>query len=175
MTENVEGEKFSSNNKNNKSVRYHLITSPAVAPGLPIAELKSAKIAVTRDNKGIGEALVTLLTNDSYQSELINEVTAAYNYIICLEGLNDIETFADAVIINKNMFKHAQAVATSVTDKKVFLTVQDTGGYFGIKKDPEKNCAPQRAWLGGIAGLVKSLPMPTNVLSMFSVVFRNDR
>src|SRR5262249_58460287 len=49
-------------------------------------------------------------------------------------------------------FKAARNVAASMGERGgVFVTVQDTGGCFGLA-DPD----PQRAWLGGLAALTRT-------------------
>lgn len=131
--------------------RYHLVACPAIAPGLPFREMKNSKIAVTKDNQGVGKALVDLLNSHHYSAELVENIPINSDYVICLEGINNINSFDEALSINKRIFKHAQALAKTTTNGKAFITVQDTGGYFGIK-----NNNTQRAWLGGISGLLKT-------------------
>ena len=55
--------------------------------------------------------------------------------------------------VSRAAFRAARTVAASMEAAEtggVFVTVQDTGGCFGLK-DPD----PQRAWLGGLAALTQ--------------------
>jgi NADP-dependent 3-hydroxy acid dehydrogenase YdfG len=54
--------------------------------------------------------------------------------------------------VSRAAFQAARTVAASMEERGgVFVTVQDTGGCFGLK-DPD----PRRAWLGGLAALTRT-------------------
>src|SRR6202020_3533314 len=71
--------------------------------------------------------------------------------VILLSGLAPVSDPEQAGSVSRAAFQAARNVAASMQERGgVFVTVQDTGGCFGLK-DPD----PQRAWLGGLAALTR--------------------
>ena len=70
--------------------------------------------------------------------------------MIFLGGLRDVVDVTNAIDVNREAFRAAKVVAGKLASTGgCFVTVQDTGGDFGLSGTP-------RAWLGGLPGLVKT-------------------
>jgi len=69
--------------------------------------------------------------------------------VIFLGGLADLPSVDAALAVNREAFLAAKRVAAKAAEGVVFVTVQDTGGDFGL-------AGSTRAWLGGLPGLVKT-------------------
>ena len=65
-------------------------------------------------------------------------------------GLKTLPDDEAAIEVNREAFRAATAVAELMgTQGGVFVTVQDTGGDFGLS-------GSERCWLGGVAALAKT-------------------
>ena len=71
---------------------------------------------------------------------------------IFLGGLKNIRDEASAIAVNRETFLAAKRIAKHFTQSGgVFITVQDTGGDFGLS-----GRAGNRVWIAGLTGLVKT-------------------
>jgi acyl transferase domain-containing protein len=127
---------------------------PIAAPacGLALAGLSNGPITVVDGGSGLAPAVVAQLD--------AHGVTATAGDIperdawgaILLSGLGPVSDPEQAGSVSRAAFQAARNVAASMEERGgVFVTVQDTGGCFGLK-DPD----PQRAWLGGLAALTRT-------------------
>jgi len=127
---------------------------PAAAVGFSMPWLRGvAPIVVTSDGAGVAQAVVQLLTARGVNAveAPVSAVPATAGGVIFLGGLRDVAGEA-AVAVNREAFAAARTVATYFREHGgLFVTVQDTGGDFGLS-----GREAGRAWLGGIAALVKT-------------------
>ena len=107
---------------------------------------------VTDDGEGVGAALVELLNAHGAHAKLAGKVAddAGARAVISLDGLAAVGSVADAVSANRAAFGVARGVARRfAAEGGTFITVQDTGGDFGLS-------GSERAWLGGPSALART-------------------
>ncbi|MEM7155125.1 MAG: SDR family NAD(P)-dependent oxidoreductase [Myxococcota bacterium] len=108
-------------------------------------------VVVSSDGGPVAAALVAELTRrgvPAREAEVTDTTTAA----IFLGGLRAVQTADDAVAVQREAFTTARTLAPRLsTTGGLWVTVQDTGGGFGLEP-----CPPVRAYLGGIPALVKT-------------------
>ena len=85
-------------------------------------------------------------------AEVAGEVNPAAAGVIFLAGLRRFPTIEAAVAVHGQAFHAAHAIAGCPAGPTVFVTVQDTGGDFGLSGKDNL-----RAWTGGLAGLTKTM------------------
>ena len=133
--------------------RFEVREVPAPAVGLALAGLHtSGAVAVTDDGAGVAPALVARLRASGFEAAVVAEVPAGAGVVIVLDGLRALSSVDDALRVNEAAFAAARAAAPRLAEKGgVFVTVQDTGGDFGLGgRDP------LRAWAAGLPALVKT-------------------
>ena len=96
---------------------------------------------------GVGGALVLSLAARGVKARQAGEATAQAAGVVFLGGLEPVGGADDGRAIALQAFQAAQAAAGQVG---LFVTVQDTGGDFGLSG------AGGRAWTAGLPGLVKT-------------------
>jgi acyl transferase domain-containing protein len=137
--------------------RYALRTVVTPPAGLALPGLATAKrLLLTDDGGGVAAALVTELATWGLQAEVVQEdgISAAGDTdgLIFLDGLRPEVDLDAALAIGRSAFSAAHTVAKHFTEHGgVFVTVQDTGGDFGLSGQ-----SGPRAALGALAGLVKT-------------------
>ncbi|MFH9659579.1 SDR family NAD(P)-dependent oxidoreductase [Streptomyces sp. NPDC017248] len=123
---------------------------PAPEPGLALPGLTDGPVLITDDGKGVARELAAELrrrglTADPVSGELPPDARA----VVSLEGLWPAPSARTAA---RAAFRTARTVATRpAAHGGVFVTVQDTGGDFGLR-----GASGDRADLGGIAGLART-------------------
>lgn len=123
----------------------------ARTPGLAIAGLTGGDITVLGPTS-IAQAVVHALAAAGLSAHAASKIPAASARVIFLGGLAEISSADEAISINRSAFSAAQAIsAQAERDGGLFVTVQDTGGDFGLSGSD-----PDRAWLGGLAGLART-------------------
>lgn len=111
-----------------------------------------SRVIVTPDTRGIAQALVQQLSLAGYEARVSATLPAEGEAVILLEGLTQPQSIDEAIEINRQVFAQTQRIAPHFsTEGGLFVTVQDTGGRFGLT--PLK---PHQAWMGGLPGLVKT-------------------
>ena len=86
------------------------------------------------------------------QAYVVSEVPADASVVVFLGGMRAVRDIDDAVAVNREAFRAARAVsARFATEGGVLVTVQDTGGDFGLHGGAET-----RAWLGGVSALART-------------------
>ncbi len=130
--------------------RFALRLVPAQPTGLALGGLLGAKhVVVTDDGTGVAQALVDQL-GERQVSASVGTPDAQTDALIFLGGLRDVADTDAAVQVNRDAFDAAKRVSDTLSASGgVFVTVQDTGGDFGLG-------GSERAWLGGLPGLVKT-------------------
>ncbi|WP_435193230.1 SDR family oxidoreductase [Streptomyces sp. NRRL F-5630] len=125
------------------------------ASGLAPAGLGDGPVVVTEGGvtgdagKELAALVARRLTEHGIEASAVTEVPADAHGVIHLGGLTSSGAPEEAGEVRRSVFRTARSVAARMaSDGGVFLTVQDTGGDFGLGGH-----APERAWLGGIAAL----------------------
>ncbi|OBF49716.1 hypothetical protein A5787_09025 [Mycobacterium sp. 852002-50816_SCH5313054-b] len=136
--------------------RYAVRAIPAPASGMGMPGLHTAnvvEIVTTQDDQhATADALAAILRTHGVSATITTEPSADAQAVIHLGGLRRTATRDDTVAVNRTAFAHAHRVAAKFAEHGgVFVTVQDTGGTFGLLTDPGP-----RAWAGGIAALAKT-------------------
>ncbi len=134
--------------------RYAVRMSAAPASGLGISSLfAGGKLVVTDEGGGVAAALAQELAARGIAAEVVCAVPPDADAVIFLGGLRAVESRSAALAVNREAFQAARTVAPRfAAGEHLFVTVQDTGGDFGLS-----GSAPDRAWLGGLTGLARTL------------------
>lgn len=113
------------------------------------------------DGDAITALVVRKLAERGVDATAVAEVPEDARSVVHLGGLTGDGTPDHAREVHQSVFRAARALATRGTGRSeeqgaaqggLFVTVQDTGGDFGLGAH-----APDRAWLGGVAGLTRTL------------------
>jgi acyl transferase domain-containing protein len=131
--------------------RFALRAVPTAALGLATPGLVAARsLVVTDDGAGVGAALIEKLAARGAPARLVHEVPADADAVIFLGGLRAARCIEDEVAVNREALRAARSVAARFTKEGgTFVTVQDTGGDFGLS-------GSERAWLAGPAALART-------------------
>ncbi|MCH9685296.1 MAG: SDR family oxidoreductase, partial [Deltaproteobacteria bacterium] len=128
-----------------------LVDAPALGlarPGLSPA----GGLVVTDDGAGVSAALVTELQRRGIEATLVHAVPADAAAVVFMGGLRAVADEAAAVAVMREAFTTARTVAPGFTERGgLFVTVQDTGGGFGLEPCPHERC-----FLAGLPALVKT-------------------
>ena len=113
-----------------------------------------AQVIITDDGAGVAPVLAAYLNAYGLPASVLSAEAAQHapaDAVIFLGGLTETADFASAKAVQRAVFQLARAHAARFTAQGgVFVTVQDTGGQFGVGQ------ASERAWLGGLTGLAKT-------------------
>ncbi|WP_437532237.1 SDR family NAD(P)-dependent oxidoreductase [Sorangium sp. So ce726] len=126
--------------------RWTLVEEPAPAAGLAMPGLFDAGTLVVTGHDAVGPALVAALAARGIAAEYAPAVPRGARGAVFLGGLRELATADEALAVHREAFLAAQAIAAKPA---LFVSVQDTGGDFGI-------AGSDRAWIGGLTGLVKT-------------------
>jgi len=132
-------------------LRYPLRAVEKRALGFATAGLfGSEQIVMTDDGQGVAEALAKLFADRGLKAEVCRgELPENCDALIFLGGLRDADE-VQALEVNREAFSAARSVAARFTEQGgTFISVQDTGGDFGLS-------GSSRAWLAGLSGLAKT-------------------
>jgi acyl transferase domain-containing protein/NADP-dependent 3-hydroxy acid dehydrogenase YdfG len=125
---------------------------PAPASGLAMPGLMAGKLAVTDDETGVAPELVARLAGHGIRAEVVTDPPADACGLIALDGLRPVATAREAESAQRRLFQVTRQLAARMN---VFVTVQDTGGDFGLS-GYGSGTDPARAWLGGPAALART-------------------
>ena len=133
--------------------RFALREVPASPVGMALSGILGAqRMVVTDDGAGVATALVASLAKQGVPASVVTTVPADADAVIFLGGLRAAKTVDDAVEINREAFRASRAVAARMTSAGgAFVTVQDTGGDFGLS-----GSNPTRAFIGGVSALART-------------------
>ncbi|MGW0783308.1 SDR family NAD(P)-dependent oxidoreductase [Streptomyces sp. NPDC002913] len=130
-----------------------VVESPA--SGLATAGLLDGPVVVTgegTDGCGLTGLVARKLTELGVDAAASAEVPAGTRGVVHLGGLTAGDGPQEAAEVHRSAFRAARTVAArAAAGGALFVTVQDTGGDFGLG-----GRAPGRAWLGGVAGLART-------------------
>ena len=154
--------------------RYEVRVVPAPAIGFATAGLTRGTVSIMSDGGGVAEALAATLAQHGVEATVITDALPPADAVgvICLGGLRDLPTDDAARAVNGDTFRIARAVAASMAERGgLFVTVQDTGGDFGLRGDGGRN-----TWTGGLAALARtaSIEWPRAAVKAIDVE-RGDR
>jgi NADP-dependent 3-hydroxy acid dehydrogenase YdfG len=133
-----------------------VVTPPS---GLAMLGLTQGPLAVTDDGAGIAALVVDRLGRRGIHAEVVTQVPSDAHGAILLDGLRRVVSVQDALAAERSVFRAACRIAGRMeSEGGVFVTVQDTGGDFGLASygSGADGTDPVRAWLGGIAALAKT-------------------
>ncbi|MGQ4599722.1 SDR family oxidoreductase [Nocardia sp. R6R-6] len=141
------------------------VVVPAPLPGLELPGLRSGVVLVTDDGTGVADHLTDLLLDQGILArvwaapahpdggETRDLVDPDVRGLVVLAGLRPVPSVDDAIEVNHEVFRITRAAAERIgVPGGVLVTVQDTGGDFGLS-----GTQGPRAWLGGLAGLNRTL------------------
>ncbi len=112
--------------------------------------LEGGRVEVVDDGRGIATAIAAKLRGLGIEASVVGRATAEASGVIFAAGLGAVESFEQAVAMQRAALANARAFAASPS-KRFFVTLQDTGGDFGLS-----GRAGDRAWSGGLSGLAKT-------------------
>jgi acyl transferase domain-containing protein/NADP-dependent 3-hydroxy acid dehydrogenase YdfG len=128
-----------------------LVPAPSLGMGRPGIR-GVGEVAVTTDGAGVAEALVAELQGRGIQARVVDSVPATARAVVFLGGLRQELSAEEALAVNREAFQVARVIAPAFAARGgLFVTVQDTGGGFGLTPFP-----PGQALLAGLSGLVKT-------------------
>ncbi|KJK33326.1 hypothetical protein UK23_46600 [Lentzea aerocolonigenes] len=132
--------------------RYIRITRPRPAPGLRTADLRGV-LVITDDGRGTAKQLRENLAAQGIAATVVDEVPYGATGVIFLGGLRDDVTHV-----------HAEALHAAREVRRLFVTVQDTGGDFGRSGTTRRQAA-------GLEGLARHLrtEWPDSTIRAFDI------
>ncbi len=141
--------------------RWAVRAVAAPASGLAMLGLTAAPLAVTDDGAGIAPLLVGQLARNGIRAQVVTHVPPDARGVIALDGLRPVASVDEALEVERGVFRAAREIAARMDARGgVFVTVQDTGGDFGLSGYRSGIGAdgtdPMRAWLGGLAALART-------------------
>lgn len=137
--------------------RFVPVLQEAPASGFSMLGLRTAgRVVVTPDIGERATALAEELRKRGVEVEISDDVPADVRAVISLHGIGAWDVPDLSYQAHFGAFAAARKVARNTMNndggRGVFVTVQDTGGDFGFENDPGT-----AGWLGGFAGLVKTM------------------
>ncbi|PRW63502.1 type I polyketide synthase [Actinopolyspora mortivallis] len=126
--------------------------TPREAPELCLPGLPHGPVTILREGGGIAEALASRLREHGVPATVSDTVPTDGARVVFLGGLTEITSEEQALAVNRTAFRIARQVG-SVSDEPspLLVTVQDTGGDFGIGGGDAL-----RVWSGGMAALTRT-------------------
>jgi acyl transferase domain-containing protein len=129
--------------------RFALELVPAPAAGFAAPGLVDGEPVFVLGAAGLDAAVATALRSSGVDAHAVDALPEGAKRCIYLGGLRKVEDETQAMAVNREAFAVAQRLAS--VDDALFVTVQDTGGHFGLR-----NADARRAWLAGLPALVKT-------------------
>ncbi|MDH3270910.1 MAG: SDR family NAD(P)-dependent oxidoreductase [Gemmatimonadota bacterium] len=130
------------------------IIVPELRPGFGLSALTpEAVIEVTNEVPSLASALAEGLAAHGISARVVDAPSAQASGVICLAGLGAETSGPDASLaVHSTAIQAARLVAQHPDpSERLFVTVQSTGGHFGLAGDPGDG-----AWTAGLAGIVKT-------------------
>ncbi len=124
------------------------------ACGFGAAQLHAAgTIYIVPDDMRVAEALQELLKSEGHPCEISSAVPSEARGVIVLNGLSSARSSEEAVRNQVEAYKAACSMLEGLGDQSgLFVTVQDTGGDFGMSSGRE-----EETWTGGLLGLSRNV------------------
>ncbi|MET9418651.1 SDR family oxidoreductase [Streptomyces klenkii] len=133
--------------------RFALRSVPVPPSGLAVPGLGEHVLHVVDGGSGLAALVAGRLGERGVPAEAVAEPSPDSRAVLLLGGLTG-DPDAEAMLeVQRAAFRAARSVAPRFArEGGLFVTVQDTGGAFGLR-----STRGERAWLGGLAGLVRTL------------------
>ncbi|MFF3484317.1 SDR family oxidoreductase [Streptomyces sp. NPDC002701] len=132
--------------------RFAVRAVATAAPGLTLKGLGDEPVAVTEDGLGVAEKVAARLSDHGVRATVVPRVSPDARAVVHLGGLAPAGSPEAALELQRDVFGAMRSVAARYTaEGGLFVTVQDTGGDFGLRGG-----RPERAWLGGIGALART-------------------
>jgi Phosphopantetheine attachment site len=133
-------------------VRHVRTARPRALPGLRTADLRGT-LVITDDGRGTAYEVRANLAAHGIAATVVDEVPYGATGVIFLGGLRDDVTHV-----------HAEALHAAREERRLFVTVQDTGGDFGRSGTAREQAA-------GLAGLARHLrtEWPDSTIRAFDI------
>jgi malonyl CoA-acyl carrier protein transacylase len=133
--------------------RFAVREVPAGAVDMALSGILGAqRLVVTDDGTGVAAALVANLARHGVKASVVDTVPADADAVVFLGGLRAVKNTDEAVAVNREAFRASRTVAARMTaEGGAFVTVQDTGGDFGLSGSDAT-----RAFLGGVSALART-------------------
>ncbi|MDC8012904.1 type I polyketide synthase [Tahibacter soli] len=122
---------------------------PAPAAGFAAPGLVGGEPVFVLGAAGLDAAVATALRTHGVDARAVDALPDGAKRCVYLGGLRGVDDATQAMAVNREAFVVAQRLAA--VDDALFVTVQDTGGHFGLR-----NADARRAWLAGLPALVKT-------------------
>lgn len=135
--------------RRNEPGRFALELIPAPAAGFAAPGLADGEPVFVLGAADLDASIATVLRSNGVDARAVDTLPDGAKRCIYLGGLRRVEDETQAMAVNREAFAVAQRLASA--DDALFVTVQDTGGHFGLR-----NADAQRAWLAGLPALVKT-------------------
>lgn len=134
-------------------MRYAVRCVDSPATGIAMGGLLESEIIyIVKGNRGVAEPLSNKLSSAGIDCEIVSELPYTAKAVILLNGLDLADSAEAYAVFNSTAFRTIGQCAESMSaDGKLFVTVQDTGGDFGLSGG-----AGVRAYTSGLAALAKT-------------------
>jgi NADP-dependent 3-hydroxy acid dehydrogenase YdfG/acyl carrier protein len=151
--------------------RFVVVEESAPAAGLVMPGLfAAARVAVTDDGAGVAAAVARALSARGVPATVVATVPADADAVVFLGGLRAVANVDDAVAVNREAFDAARAVAARFAAQGgLFVTVQDTGGVFGLS-----GREATRAWTAGVSALARTAAVEWPTASVKAIDLARD-
>ena len=136
-----------------RASRFVVREVAATASGRSMLDaIGSGLIAITDDGHGVAAALAQRLGAQGARVSVVETVPPEAAGVVLLDGLRTCTDVSTALGLNRRAFQAARAFAPRASkDGGLFVTVQDTGGDFGLA-----GVDGESVWTGGLAALAKT-------------------
>jgi acyl transferase domain-containing protein/NADP-dependent 3-hydroxy acid dehydrogenase YdfG len=127
---------------------------PRLRPGFGLSGLsRGVEVQVTDENPTLASELAAGLAERGVRAEVVQAPSPDASAVICLAGLGAHEPGPEgSLAVHIAAIEAARIVAQHPDpSERMFVTVQATGGDFGLAGDPGEG-----AWTAGLAGVVKT-------------------
>ena len=108
-----------------------------------------ATVSLIADHRGVAASMQDMLRAAGYDVVTVHSGQAPGSRVVDLRALDEVHSVEEALEIQRSVFVTARAFVAN--EPKAYLTVQDTGGDFGMSG------TGTRAWLAGVSALAKTV------------------
>ncbi|MFT5993587.1 MAG: hypothetical protein ACI82G_002591 [Bradymonadia bacterium] len=134
--------------------RYTLATVPALGSGFTQKGLFDGPVYVTTDGTALNVSVCARLSRRGVDAQPVTNAPDGATAVVYLGGLRAVSSDAEAIAVNKDAFQSARRLGAALDGGSVdglFVTLQDTGGRFGLSPIPAHG-----AYLAGLASLART-------------------
>ena len=131
---------------------FHVRAFPAPAPGFAVPGLTEYPVYFNSDPGGLAEEAAAKLRGRGVEAIVGSRIPPSARNVVYLGLAEEQSTVAQAMDLNLEAFRTARNVAATMEQEGgFFLTVQSTGGDFGLSGRPGN-----QVWSAGLAALAKT-------------------